>query len=84
MHCSAVISVRAAARLLATGAIALPLLAVGAHAQATAQPAGDPVVAQVDGQPIHLSDLKDAARFASRRTREACRNKACTRCCSTR
>jgi peptidyl-prolyl cis-trans isomerase C len=61
MHCSAVISVRAAARLLATGVLALPLLSVGARAQATAQPAGDPVVAQVDGQPIHLSDLKDAA-----------------------
>jgi peptidyl-prolyl cis-trans isomerase C len=34
--------------------------AVAARAQATA-PAADPVVAKVDGQSIHLSDLKDAA-----------------------
>jgi peptidyl-prolyl cis-trans isomerase C len=33
-----------------------------AQSQAPAQPASDPVVAKVNGQPIHLSDLKDAAQ----------------------
>ncbi|HET7881426.1 MAG TPA: peptidylprolyl isomerase [Acetobacteraceae bacterium] len=33
-----------------------------ARAQGTATPPPDPVVAKVDGQPIHLSDLKDAAQ----------------------
>jgi peptidyl-prolyl cis-trans isomerase C len=42
--------------------LAASLLGFAAHAQgATASPA-DPVVAKVDGQPIHLSDLKDAAQ----------------------
>ncbi|HME24463.1 MAG TPA: peptidylprolyl isomerase [Acetobacteraceae bacterium] len=35
---------------------------VAARAQGTAQPPADPIVAKVDGQPIHLSDLKDAAQ----------------------
>lgn len=34
------------------------VLCAGAHAQTPA----DPIVAKVDGQPIHLSDLKDAAQ----------------------
>src|SRR5689334_5122512 len=38
------------------------LTGVAAQAQGTGQPAADPVVANVDGQPIHLSDLKDAAQ----------------------
>ena len=33
-----------------------------ARAQGTAPPPADPVVAKVDGQPIHLSDLKDAVQ----------------------
>jgi peptidyl-prolyl cis-trans isomerase C len=33
-----------------------------ARAQGAAPPPADPVVAKVDGQPIHLSDLKDAAQ----------------------
>jgi peptidyl-prolyl cis-trans isomerase C len=33
-----------------------------AWAQGAAQPPTDPVVAKVDGQPIHLSDLKDAVQ----------------------
>ena len=33
---------------------------MAAQAQGTAQSPPDPVVAKVDGQPIHLSDLKDA------------------------
>jgi peptidyl-prolyl cis-trans isomerase C len=49
----------AAALLIVSGALLLP---VSAECQGTAQPAGDPVVAKVDGQPIHLSDLKDAAQ----------------------
>jgi peptidyl-prolyl cis-trans isomerase C len=51
-------------RLVATGLFVFgALLApVSAQPQATAQPAGDPVVAKVDGQPIHLSELKDAAQ----------------------
>jgi len=35
---------------------------VAARAQGTAPPPVDPIVAKVDGQPIHLSDLKDAAQ----------------------
>jgi peptidyl-prolyl cis-trans isomerase C len=57
----AVTSVRAAARWLAAGAVVLPLLAGGAHAQGPAAAADDPVVAKVNGQPIYLSDLKEAA-----------------------
>ena len=38
------------------------LLPVSAECQGTAQPPGDPVVAKVDGQPIHLSDVQDAAQ----------------------
>jgi peptidyl-prolyl cis-trans isomerase C len=34
----------------------------GARAQGVAPPPADPVVATVDGQPIHLSDLKDAVQ----------------------
>jgi peptidyl-prolyl cis-trans isomerase C len=33
-----------------------------AHAQGTAAPPPDPVIAKVDEQPIHLSELKDAAQ----------------------
>jgi peptidyl-prolyl cis-trans isomerase C len=71
MDFSAVTSVRAAARLLAAGAVALPMLAggacaqvtAGASAQAAAAPAGadNPVVAKVNGQPIYSSDVRDAA-----------------------
>jgi peptidyl-prolyl cis-trans isomerase C len=35
---------------------------IGARAQGTAASSADPVVAKVDGQPIHLSDLTDAAQ----------------------
>ncbi len=35
---------------------------VAARAQGTAPPPADPIVAKVDGQPIHLSDLKDATQ----------------------
>ncbi|MBV8911913.1 MAG: peptidylprolyl isomerase [Acetobacteraceae bacterium] len=45
--------------LMASAALLLP---VSAECQGTPQPAGDPVIAKVDGQPIHLSDLKDAAQ----------------------
>jgi peptidyl-prolyl cis-trans isomerase C len=40
----------------------LGCLAGPAWAQATAQPPADPIVAKVDGQPIHLSELKDAVQ----------------------
>lgn len=49
----------AAALFIVSAALLLP---VSAECQGTAQPAGDPVIAKVDGQPIHLSDLKDAAQ----------------------
>ena len=43
--------------------LAATLLGWGAaRAQGTAPPPADPIVAKVDGQPIHLSDLKDAAQ----------------------
>jgi peptidyl-prolyl cis-trans isomerase C len=42
--------------------VATLLGGVAAWAQGTAQPPADPVVAKVDGQPIHLSDLKDAVQ----------------------
>ena len=58
---SAVTFVRAAARLFAVSAVALPLLMGGAGAQGLQAGADDPVVAKVNGQPIHLSDLRDAA-----------------------
>jgi peptidyl-prolyl cis-trans isomerase C len=48
----------AACCLLAATLLADP----AARAQGTAPPPADPVVAKVDGQPIHLSDLKDAAQ----------------------
>jgi peptidyl-prolyl cis-trans isomerase C len=38
----------------------LGCLAGPARAQGTATPPADPIVAKVDGQPIHLSELKDA------------------------
>lgn len=41
---------------------AILLWPISGWAQATTQPPGDPVVAKVDGQAIHLSDLKDAAQ----------------------
>ncbi|HEY8290509.1 MAG TPA: peptidylprolyl isomerase [Acetobacteraceae bacterium] len=51
-----------AATLLATSVATAAGLAQPAAAPAPAQEAGnDPVVAKVNGQPIHLSDLKDAA-----------------------
>ena len=40
----------------------LGCLAGPAWAQATAPPPADPIVAKVDGQPIHLSELKDAVQ----------------------
>ena len=52
------------ARLLAAALVVAGLSSGVALAQAAApapQPAADPVVATVDGQPIHLSDLKAAA-----------------------
>jgi peptidyl-prolyl cis-trans isomerase C len=49
----------AAGLLVVSAALFLP---GSADCQATAQPGGDPIVAKVDGQPIHLSDLKDAAQ----------------------
>ena len=54
----------ASARLLAAALVVAGLSSGVALAQAAApasQPAADPVVATVDGQPIHLSDLKAAA-----------------------
>jgi peptidyl-prolyl cis-trans isomerase C len=43
--------------------VAAALLApISGWAQGTAPPPSDPVVAKVDGQAIHLSDLKDAAQ----------------------
>jgi len=43
--------------------VAAMLLGCGTvRAQGTAPPPADPVVAKVDGQPIHLSDVKDAAQ----------------------
>lgn len=49
----------AAGLLVVSAALLRP---VPADCQGTAQPAADPVVAKVDGQPIHLTDLKDAAQ----------------------
>jgi peptidyl-prolyl cis-trans isomerase C len=42
--------------------LAASLLGLGGAWAETAAPAADPVVAKVDGQPIHLSDLKEAAQ----------------------
>ena len=54
-----------AVTLLATATMTVPVFAQSAPTQApasTAQPsASDPVVAKVNGHPIHLSDLKEAA-----------------------
>jgi peptidyl-prolyl cis-trans isomerase C len=44
------------------GAVLLSGAAALAQGTASPPPAPDPVVAKVDGQPIHLSDLKDAAQ----------------------
>jgi peptidyl-prolyl cis-trans isomerase C len=57
----AVTPVRAAARLLAASALVLPLLIGSGHAQSAAPAANDPVVAKVNGQPIYLSEVKEAA-----------------------
>lgn len=51
---------RAPARLLAA-AVVLAGVSTGVVMAETGAPAADPVVATVNGQPIHLSDLKDAA-----------------------
>lgn len=54
---------RSFVRLFNLSTVILLLGCAVAHAQGTASPApADPVVAKVDGQPIHLSDLKDAAQ----------------------
>lgn len=58
MFHSVVSTTGAAARLLAVTSVAAFLLATGATAQ-TAPP--DPVVATVDGQAIHLSEVQEAA-----------------------
>ncbi len=50
-----------ATRLIAAACTATLLLGGAALAQGTAAPA-DPVVAKVNGQPIHLSELKDLAQ----------------------
>ena len=57
-------SARASARLTSASMAALALSCGLALAQAAAPAAvqGDPVLAKVNGQPIHLSDLKDAAQ----------------------
>ncbi len=50
-------------RLAAAALCAGLLTCAGALAQGTPSPApDDPVVAKVDGKPIHLSDLKDAVQ----------------------
>jgi peptidyl-prolyl cis-trans isomerase C len=56
-------SIGAAHRLAAVAVCAVLLTCVGALAQGTPpQATDDPVVATVDGKPIHLSDLKDAVQ----------------------
>ncbi len=52
---------RFAVRFLHLSAVVLLGCSV-AHAQGTASATSDPVVAKVDGESIHLSDLKDAAQ----------------------
>ncbi len=50
--------------------LALILVGTGVGwAQGGSQPPADPVVAKVDGQPIHLSDLKEAAQTLPERLR---------------
>jgi peptidyl-prolyl cis-trans isomerase C len=57
------LTTRATRRLIAATLGASLLACTGALAQGTQSPApADPVVAKVDGKPIHLSDLKDAAQ----------------------
>jgi len=52
----------AAVRYLAAASLLATLAVAPVHAQPAAGAAdADPVVARVDGQPIHLSDVKDAA-----------------------
>ena len=48
--------------LIAGGIFVVVMLGSGLATAQTPPPATDPVVAKVDGQPIHLSDLKDAAQ----------------------
>jgi len=48
--------------LIAGGIFVVVMLGSGLATAQTPPPAADPVVAKVDGQPIHLSDLKDAAQ----------------------
>src|SRR4051812_5703146 len=58
-----IFSTGATARLITTALAALILGYGTASAQSAATaPAGDPIVAKVEGQPIHLSDLQDAAQ----------------------
>ena len=53
---------RLSARLLAaTAAAGLACISLVSVGPALAQPAADPVLATVNGEPIHLSDVKDAA-----------------------
>ena len=71
-------------RLAIAASCAVALGCGAAMAQGTPPAApDDPVVATVDGQPIHLSDLKDAVRRC-RTTCGNCRSRPCCRCCSTR
>jgi peptidyl-prolyl cis-trans isomerase C len=57
------LDVGTACRLLAAALGAVALTCAVAVAQGSPSPApGDPVVAKVDGNPIHLSDLQDAAQ----------------------
>ncbi|HEX7198961.1 MAG TPA: peptidylprolyl isomerase, partial [Dongiaceae bacterium] len=44
------------------GLLAMAFLGAGVRAEGTPQTPADPVVAKVDGEPIHLSDVKDAAQ----------------------
>ncbi len=77
------------ARLSVVAVVAASLFSGFAAAQTAPAPAPaptapDPVVAKVDGKPILLSDIKDAAQNLPENASRPCRRRRCIRCCSTR
>ena len=67
---------------LTAAAFCTALFGGGALAEGTQT--ADPVVAKVDGQAIHLSDLKDAIQATARERARHAAPRRCIRCCSIR